>query len=161
MRGRGLVWVLAGALAVVAFGVGCGSGDGGDSSQVTATVVLAKPAFIKKAEVVCTKNYERVKKDYEEFVKANGGPENAFGDPDSKTEYAETVILPQKEKTVEELRALGAPKGDEKQVGELIDAYEEGIEVGEEEPLKVMSSQGVFAYATFVASGYGLTSCRY
>lgn len=163
MGGRGLLAMLVGALAIALVGIGCGGSDSGsaEGSQVSADAQLSSKAFTKKAEVVCTKNYERVKKGYEGFTKAHGGPENAFDDPDVSAEYANDVILAEKKKTVEELEALGAPKGDEEKYEELIEAYDEGIEVGEEDPQKVMSSTGVFAYATSVAQGLGLESCRY
>jgi len=151
---------LVGAFAIAAIGIGCGS-DSDDSSQVNATVVVAKPTFLKKAEAVCTRNYENVKAGYEDFVKKNGGPENAFDDAESQAEYVDTVIIPEKEKTIEELQELGAPEGDEQQVEEILDAYEEGIDVAEEDPQAAMSSQGVFAYATSVAEKYGLENCRY
>jgi len=161
MRGRGLLAVLAVACAIALVGVGCGGGGSDESSEVTATTELSKATFAKKAEAICQENYERVKKDYEAFVKKNGGSENAFSDPERSEEYGQDVIIAQKKKTVEELEALGTPKGEEKKFGELLEAYEEGIQVGEEEPSLVMTGQGVFPYATHIAEGMGLKSCRY
>ena len=162
MRGRGLLVVLAGAMALALVGAGCGGGDSGaEGSAASAEVHPTKKAFLKQAEAVCVKNYERVKKEYEAFVNANGGPKNAFEEPDTTAEYVDDVIVPEKKRTVEELKALGAPTGDEKAVGEIIEAYEEGIEVAEEDPERATTSTGVFAYATHVAEEYGLKSCLY
>jgi hypothetical protein len=160
MAGRALSLALVGVLAIAAAGIGCGGDDGG-SSQVNATVEITKPTFLKKAEAVCTKNYENVRAGYEDFIKKNGGPENAFNDPAAEAEYVDTVIVVEKKKTVEELAALGAPSGDEEEVEEILDAYDEGIEVAEDDPEAAMSSQGVFAYATSLAEKYGLENCRY
>jgi hypothetical protein len=157
MWGRGAFIGVAGVLAVALVGVGCGGG----SSELVANVELSKPTYMKKAEAVCKKNYEKVREGYESFVKSHGGPENAFKDPADSAKYAEDVVVGEKKKTVEELKALGAPKGEEDQVEAIVEAYEEGIEVGEENPVQVMSSNGVFAYATYVAEEYGLESCRY
>ena len=159
MRGRGLLGVLVGALAIALVGIGCGGGDG--SGQAVANVEVSKPTYMKKAEAVCKKNYEKVRLGYENFVKENGGPENSFDEPAKEAEYVETVIVPEKKKTVEELKALGAPSGDEQEVDEIVEAYEEGIEVAEENPQAAMSSTGVFAYASNVAKEYGLKSCLY
>lgn len=162
MRGRGVFAALAGVLAIALVGVGCGGGGGdGGSVEVTATTPLSKAAFVKKAEAVCEENYLRVKKGYEAFVKAHGGPKNAFADPETSNEYGQDVVIAEKKKTLEELEGLGAPKSEEKKFKELLEAYDEGIQVGEEEPPQVMSSTGVFAYATHVAEGLGLKSCRY
>src|SRR5213083_2868885 len=115
MRGRGLIALLVGALAAAAVGAGCGSDGSGDSSQVAATEI-SKPTFIKKADAICKKNYAEVRKGYEAFTKEHGGPENAFSDASSEVEYVSTVIIPEKKKTVEELKELGAPAGDEEKV---------------------------------------------
>jgi hypothetical protein len=160
MRGRGLSVALIGALAIALVGIGCGGGDGG-GSQVVANTEISKQTYLKKAEAICKRNYTNVKSGYEAFVKEHGGPENSFDEPEKQAEYVESVIVPEKKKTVEELKALGSPSGEEKKVGAIVEAYEEGIEVAEEEPQRAMSSQGVFAYATHVAQEYGLENCIY
>ncbi len=157
MRGRGLILTFVGALAIAAIGVGCG--DSGDSSQ--ASDEITKPTFIAKADAICNRNYENVRAEYEDFTKENGGPENAFNDEQRRAEYVDTVIVPEKKETVEELQELGAPSGEEQKVEELLDAYEEGIEVAEEDPERAMATGGVFVYASSVASKYGLNNCRY
>ena len=79
----------------------------------------------------------------------------------SDAESVYPVNLVDKTNTVEQLAAPGAPSGDEDQVEEILDAYDEGIEVAEDDPEAAMSSQGVFAYATSLAEKYGLENCRY
>jgi hypothetical protein len=160
MRGRGLILTFVGALAIAAIGVGCGS-DSSDSSQVSASAEITKPTFLAKADAICNRNYENVKAGYEDFTKENGGPESAFDNAESRAEYVDTVIVPEKKETVEELEELGAPSGEEQKVEELLNAYEEGIEVAEEDPERAMATGGVFAYASSVASKYGLENCRY
>ena len=155
MRGRGLIAVLIGVLGVAAVGAGCG---GGGESDATAGDQPSKSLFVKKANAVCLRNWEEAREGYDEFVKANGGPETAFDDGDSATEYVDDVIIPNKEQLVDELRELGAPSGDEKKVDAIIAAYEEAIEVAEESPERAKDE--VFRYATDLAQEYDLFRCR-
>ena len=159
MRGRGLIAVLIGVLAVAVIGAGCG-GDGG--SDATAGDQPSKALFIKKAEAVCERSHiEEIKEDQEEFIEAHGGNIGAaFDDIDSITEYVDTIAIPHRERLIDELSELGAPSGDEEKVDEILAAYEEGIEVAEEDPERVVVGRGVFQYATDLAKEYGLEECR-
>jgi hypothetical protein len=156
MRGRGLIAVLIGVLAIAVAGAGCG---GGGESDATADDQLSKALFLKKANAVCLRNQEEVTDDYNEFVETHGGPETAFGDVDSITEYVDTVMIPSKEQLLDELRELGAPSGDEEKVDAILAAYEEGIEVAEEDPERAVN-EGVFQYVASLARKYALGNCR-
>jgi len=156
MRGKSLGAVLIGVL-VVALSVGCG-GDG--DSDATADSQTPRPLFLKKGNAICLQNVEEVKKDYSKFIEGHGGPKAAFDDPESVTEYVDTVVIPNKEQLIEDLRALGAPSGDEDRVDAILDAYEEGIEVAEEDPQRAGVGQGVFWYAADLSKKYELKNCR-
>ena len=156
MRGRGLGAVAIGAL-VFALGV---AGCGGSGDDATADTQIAKAVFLKKGNAICLQNLEEVKKDYTKFIEDKGGPEAAFDDLDSITEYVDTVVIPNKEQMVEDLRELGAPSGDEDKVDAILEAYEEGIEVAEEDPERAGVGSGVFWYAADLTKDYKLTNCR-
>jgi len=158
--------MLAGALAVAAVGFGCGSGDsGGDgsgSTEVTASVDVVKPAYLKKADAVCKQANIRIEDGWEDFVKSRGGdPTEAFGGQDAENEFATTVVLPGKQWQVDHMAELTAPEEDQKEVEAILAAYQEGIDVGEADPSRVTSSQGVFKYAAKTAEDYGLRECRW
>lgn len=159
MRGWNGIWVLVGVLAVAAMAVGCGA-DG--SSQVTASAEVEKPVYLKKAEAVCKQTNVRIQEGWEKFVKSKGGdPAKAFEGEDAESEFATTVILPEKQKQVDEMAELTAPEADQKEVEAIVAAYQEGIDVGEGDPQAVMSAQGVFKYAAKKAEDYGLRECRW
>ena len=156
MQGRGFVAVLIGVLAIAAVGAGCG---GGGESDATAGE-QSKPIYLKKANAVCLRNLEEVKADHTEFVNAHGGEEAAFDDIDSMTEYVDTVVIPNKEQLLDELRELGLPSGEEEKAEAILAAYEEGIEVAEEDPERATVGEGVFLYAAKLAQQYELRNCR-
>lgn len=159
MRGWSAVGVLAGVLAIVAIGAGCG-GDG--SAQVTASAEVEKPTYLKKAEAVCKQTNVRIQEGWEKFVKSKGGdPVKAFEGEDAENEFATTVILPEKQQQVDEMAELTAPEADQKEVESIVAAYQEGVDVGEDDPQAVMSAQGVFKYAAKQAEDYGLRECRW
>lgn len=152
---RPLLLVLAGLLAFALAAIGCG-----DSEEGLRTVQIPKEAFIKQFDATCAKAYNRVKAGFQAFVKGPGT--GKFTTAKEIRLYAGTVLVPAKRREVEELRALGAPSGDEGQVEAIVEAYEEGIERAEESPRDaVVSSAGVFAEATRLAEAYGLEDCRY
>ena len=162
MRGWRAILMLAGALAVAAVGFGCG-GDGGDgSTEVTASADVEKPTYIKKADAVCKQANIRIEDGWEDFVKSRGGdPAEAFEGQDAENEFATTVVLPGKQWQVDHLAELAAPEGEEKEVEAILAAYQEGIDIGEADPNRVTSTQGVFKYAAKTAENYGLRECRW
>ncbi len=158
MRGWRAILVLAGALAVTAIGIGCGDG----STEVTASADVEKPTYIKKADAVCNQSNTRVERGWEDFVKSRGGdPAEAFEGEEAENAFATTVILPEKQRQVDELKELTAPEADRDEVEAILAAYQEGIDIGEADPQAVMSTQGVFKYAAKTAEDYGLRECRW
>jgi hypothetical protein len=159
MRGWRAILVVAGVLAVGAIGLGCGS-DG--STEVTASADVEKPTYLKKADAVCKQANIRIEDGWEDFVKSKGGdPTAAFEGQDAENEFATTVVLPGKQWQVDEMAKLTAPEEDAKEVEAILAAYQEGIDVGEEDPSRVTSTQGVFKYAAKTAENYGLRECRW
>jgi hypothetical protein len=155
--------MLAGALAVAAVGFGCGGSSGSDgSTEVTASADVVKPTYIKKADAVCKQANIRIEDGWEDFVKSRGGdPTVAFDGKDAENEFATTVVLPGKQWQVDHMAELTAPEEDQKEVEAILAAYQEGIDVGEEDPNRVTSTQGVFKYAAKTAENYGLRECRW
>jgi hypothetical protein len=151
--GRGTI-AIAIALAVAALVAGCG---GGDSS--TATGSISKAAFIKKVDAVCKKGTERMQRAVVSFLKEhrnvrrpnNGQSEKLVG----------TVIVPSVRREIKELKALGAPDGDEDRVDAMVSALEEGAETAEDDPKAVVagSSDVVFGIASRLAGEYGIEAC--
>jgi len=116
-----LIALIVGALAVGLI-AGCGS-----SSDDSSTSSLTKAEFIKQGDVICTKHHETFENELRAFLKksgANKGIESA----DALSEFAQTKLAPVFSSEAEELRALGAPSGEEEEVNAILDPLEEGIE---------------------------------
>jgi hypothetical protein len=150
-----LIMVLVGTLAISVVMAGCG--DGGEK---TSTVQIPKALFIKRADAICARIYARVESGYKAFVGKVGS--EPFSDIDEIREFADTVLIPAKQKEVEDLRALGTPRGGGDRVEAILDAYEEGIGKAEESPRNaVTTTAGAFSKATDLTKEYGLKNCRY
>jgi hypothetical protein len=156
--GRGVIALAAAALALIA--PGCGSG--GDSSSSIATGTLSKEAFIKKADAICAKGSEAMQKGFSVYLRKNKKSIIALRHP-SKADYQGLIVgvlVPNLEKEIKEIRALGAPSGDEERIEGFLTALEEGIEVAENDPKAVThSSEAIFGVGSRLAKEYGLEVC--
>jgi hypothetical protein len=162
MHGRGsigLIALLAGSLAIALLGIGCGGGS--DEGATADAPPITKVAYIKKADAICRRYVGRMSEKNADFSAKRGGRDVAFDNIEAVEEYSEDILIPEKEREIEELSGLGVPEGDEEEIGAIFDAYDEGIEVAEEDPRRaVNSSFGVFSYSTSLAEKYGLVFCR-
>jgi nucleotide-binding universal stress UspA family protein len=70
----------------------------------------------------------------------------------------ETVVIPRINKEVESIRALGPP---DEEAEAIVDAAEEALEKGEEDPKSLLEeeSAGPFAKVNKLSREYGLTVC--
>lgn len=148
-------WIVlgAGALAVASIAVGCGGGSG----DAVSTSAISKAAFAKKADAVCKKGSERMASAFAKYLKTG-----EVTDPSQAVQekLVGKVLVPSVKREIDELRALGAPSGDEDRVGEIIKALEEGVETAEGNPEAVaVSSDVVFGIASRLAKEYGLEVC--
>jgi hypothetical protein len=143
------------ALAVALPVAGCGGGGGGESSNGP---TISKAAFVKKADAICKGSIERIEKSFVAYLRKSGGgihPGKA-----AEEELVGKVLVPSVKREVKELRALGAPSGDEARVDAIVEALEEGVETAESDPKAVTnSSEVVFGIASRLAKEYGLEAC--
>lgn len=146
------------SLAVVLLGAAlAAAGCGGDSDE-SSTSSISKAAFIKKTDAVCKRGNSRMEVAFAHFLRANRNVTRP-----SKAEYEALVgkvLVPNVKREVKEIRAFGAPSGDEDRVDDFLEALEEGIEVAERNPKAVVSSSEViFGIPSRLASEYGLEVC--
>ena len=163
MSKRGPIVLLAGVLAVALILVGCGGGssDSTSASSDSSTSALSKAEFIKKADAICKAGGKRTQEEFAAYIeekKLSGKKEP------TEAQYAEVsdeIQVPALKRQAEEIRALGAPAGDEDQITELVDAVDEGIEnVEAADPQKALESASpMFAEADKLAVAYGLKVC--
>jgi hypothetical protein len=135
---------------------GCGGGDGGTGGETTADSPT-KAQFLKKGNALCAKAFYGINQEYAEF--SAGGRENNATEAE-RNRVAEEIVPPALNRVVRRLRDLGAPAGDERRVDKMLTTFEEGIEVGEEDPLALRGVDGfAFEEAYEMLWAYGLTKC--
>jgi hypothetical protein len=162
MAKRGPIGLLAGILALTLILAGCGGGssDTSSSGDLSASP-LSKAEFIKKADAICAAGGKRTQAEFASYVKekkisAEAGPTAA-----QFAEISENIQVPAYKRQAEELRALGAPSGEEEKVTAIFDAIDAGIEkVEEADPKEALeSSNSMFVEADTLAVEYGFKVC--
>jgi len=116
---RNALLLLASVLAVALMAAGCGGDD--DNGDAT-TASLTKPEWIAKADAVCKQGNQQI----------NQAASQTFGkqEPsDSEVQQFQTdTVLPNVQSQVDQIRALGAPSGDEDQVNKILDTVQADID---------------------------------
>lgn len=150
---------LAAAAALVALAVlvaGCGGGD----STTDATVTLTKAEFIKQGDAICKQGNAEIEAGFEDFSEDNDIPQNQEPSKTQGVEIVETVIVPNIKQQGEEIRALGAPEGEEGQVEDLLDSLDAAVSEAEEDPESLFDEKSdPFAEANRQATDYGFEVC--
>lgn len=151
---RASLSALAVLVALAALVAGCG---GGSDTTDSATVTLTKTEFVKQGDAICEVANEGNQAEAEEFAKDNGF-ELEKASKEQLEEAVGAVLVPSLEKQAEELDALGAPKGDEKQVEEIIVALEDATGEIEDDPSLVFKAK-TLQKANQLAEAYGFKVC--
>jgi hypothetical protein len=146
--------VLAALVALAAIVAGCG---GGDDSDTTGGDSLTKAEFIKQGDAICEKANDQSEAEAEKFAK-----ENDFKlERPTKEQLEEAVteiLVPNFNRQVEDLKALGVPEGDEEQVEEMIGSLETAADEIEGDPSLVFEEQ-VLKEPAQLAEDYGFKVC--
>jgi hypothetical protein len=141
---------LSAALAAVALiAAGCGS----DDSTTDSTASLTKAEFVKQGNAICAAGNKEINAGFNEALPKGKQPSKAELD-----EAIETVLIPSISKQIEEIRALGAPEGEEEAVEDFLAGAEEELEKGEEEPA-YLATDASFKNTNQEGKALGLTSC--
>lgn len=180
------VLAIAAAVALTVGGCG-GGGSSGSSSESTATATasgggkeaspggkeasgggkqagggsssLSKEEFIAKAGAICTREKTKGLEEMGEYVKQH--PATGKAKLEEIGEALQTVFLPAVQRQVDQIRALGAPAGDEDEVEAILDALEEAVqEAGQGTPSNGSFAKA-FASSASLAREYGLAACAY
>jgi hypothetical protein len=153
---KGLVALVVGSLAIALIVAGCGGSGDGEVS----TSSLSKAEFIKKADAACTRGNKRVEADFATFIKKTHFQLSENPTKAEVDSLLHTVVIPAVEREVAEIRALGAPSGDEERIEAILVAVEEGIETAEKNPKIALENTSIaFGIAQRLAKEYGLQVC--
>jgi len=149
--------------SLVAVSAGCGGGgsDDGDSANLT------PKAFVAQADEICTKSENRIAAEFKAFQKKQTEESDGKGKGESPEEVKtrtheaiEAVGIPQLHRLLDELRELEAPASKEADMTAYLDALEEEIEAGEDDPQTLNGSpEKIFAKSEAAAKGLGFKVC--
>ena len=130
--------------------VACGGGEDSSSPEPEAEP-LSKAEFVEQADKICADGNQEIRTAAEEFP--------AQPSDEEVTQFAEEVLVPNIQQQHDDIAALGAPEGDEDAVQAILDALQEGIDVVEQDPATLLSSDDPFGEASDLAEAYGLVEC--
>ncbi len=140
---------------VASFVVSACGGGGGDSGEVTVSS-LSKAQYVRNASEVCEHGTKQIEVDYGTWLKT-------LKEKPTEADYSklvDTAVVGDIGQEIDELRELGAPKGDAKEIETVLQLREESIQIAEEDPEAVIeNADKVFAKASKAASEYGLQAC--
>jgi hypothetical protein len=151
-----VIGLLAALVAVAVIVAGCGSSS--DTTESTASI--SKAEFLKQGNAICAAGNKEINEGFEKFAKEN----NLGHKEPSEAQFEElttTVFAPSVSKQINEVRALGAPEGEEAEVEEFLGNAQEALEELKEEPSRI-SAEGEeepFFTVNKEAHAIGLTAC--
>lgn len=165
-------WRLATLLAVAAAALlaiaGCGGGDstaegggstgGGSDSSSTVAATITKAQLIEKADAICRKTDADQKSAYDSYKTLNP---QATQSRAGAVEAVAAAGLPPIEVELAEITALGAPKGDEEEVGKFLDTLERALSAAKKNPAVLVSQipDPLFGRVEKLGSKYGFKDC--
>jgi hypothetical protein len=156
-----LMLIAALTAAVVA---GCGGSSGDSSSGSTSTAegkevssFITKAELIKRGDAICHHADQVQKKLLAEYMRKHHGPGTSRVEQEKFVEFAG---LPPVKAEIEELAALGAPKGNEAQVGKIVSGLEKALKATEANAARILG-EGVnpFDAPGRLAASYGFEEC--
>src|SRR3954453_23236327 len=142
------LWLLG--LAAVSALVVAGCGGGGDDS--TSTSSLAKPAWIAKADSICQQGNQEI----EQAANEQFGKQGQEQSDEQIQQFTSETVVPSVQRQIDQIRALGAPSGDEEQVNKILDTVQADIDKAKS---ATTLSEDSFADGNALATQYGLKVC--
>jgi hypothetical protein len=142
------------ALLLLAGLVLCGCGSSSSSSSTT-TAAISKAEFLKKANTVCKKGNQKINKVDKSIFETNKKPTKA-----QEMQFATGTLIPGIQEELDGIKALGAPKGDEAKVNQIVTTAQDTLDKIKNDPtILFTSSTDPFKAANKLSNAYGLTVC--
>lgn len=159
MRVPALTFAAVGLIAAFLI-AGCGGSGGTTTSQ---TPPLSKAAFIKAADAICEKA-DTVKYNQASAYRAKHEAELGRLSPVAAEEKLIRLFgLPAIKRQIEEVRALGAPEGEEKKVEGILNGLEKALDEAKKDPYAIegeYESTNPFHRIDKAARNYGFSVCN-
>ena len=142
-------------LTVGLVAAGCG-GSSSSSRNTSTTAALTKPQFLKQGNAICEKGNQQINAAAQKlFGKKNKQPSKA-----DATKFATDTLIPSIQSSINGLKALGAPKGDEAKVNAIITSAQAALDKFKKDPALVASNTAhPFKQSNKLARDYGLNVC--
>jgi hypothetical protein len=134
---------------------------GGGKEKTPHSSSLSKAEFIKQADAICTREKTKGLQAMGAYVKQHQGATTEQAKAELIGEAVQKVFLPSIQSQVNQIRALGAPAGDEQEVEALLDALEEAVEKASEGAASSANFAQAFTGSAKLAREYGLSGCVY
>ncbi|MGN6663609.1 MAG: hypothetical protein ACTHK6_05315 [Solirubrobacterales bacterium] len=142
-----MIW---GALLIAAvLATGCGGGS--------ATSAISQKQFIAQANTICKKGEAEESRRFKEAEEKY--PTHKRVKAALRNKVLTWIFVTPYEKTIANLKSLGAPAGDEAKVAAIIHAMEKAKTAVKADPTQVLTNSTMYEEANELASEYGLESC--
>jgi hypothetical protein len=153
---RPIVPGIAVVLALAA--AGCGEKDESAASSTT-TTALTKGQFVRDANKICKTEGDKVERASKQFFA--DAPPDKEASPAQIEKFGEKTVYPAIQSTIDRIKALGAPTGDEDEVNQFLAALQAGLDKLKQDPQQLArgGSAPAFEKADKLASDYGLDDC--
>jgi hypothetical protein len=141
---------------------GCG-GDSSTGSGVIETSTIGRQQFIHEADAICASGSRWVLKQLSNYVEDRKAEGSKQSEAELVSEALKQVGLPRVQAAIDDIEALGAPRGDEAQLEAFLTQLQQETDALQNK--SQLSMKAVFAEG-FTASGnlareYGLKACAY
>ena len=145
----------AAVLAAVAVS-GCGGDDGDTTYAAGVSRPIAKVQFLREADRICASTNARIEAAGDDLIGGRSDPP-----PAEVKRVVLGVAIPALEAEVRAIRALGAPKGDEREVEAIVAATEDGIDEIRADPVGVVDRgpPAALRRAAQLSRAYGSQEC--
>lgn len=131
---------------------GCGSSSSGSTkSAAPQGAAISKSVFLAKANAICVKGNAASK-----AARAKLGPSPS---EEQIVSFVRGTEVPAVQTQIDEIRALGAPAGDQATIKKMLDLAQQAVGRVKVVPTILTTGEDVFAPFAALAHPYGLTAC--
>ena len=143
-------------VAAVALLSACGEKD---EETTTTTPSLTKDQFVREANRICKREFDRVERAAKQFFA--DAPAGKEAPPSELEEFGKKTVYPAVEAVIARIRALGAPSGEEEEVAEYLDEFQSGLDELKQDPTQIArgGTAPAFEKSDKLASELGLDDC--
>ncbi len=138
-------------LAVLALaGVAAGRGSSSSDNSTTTTAAILKAEFVTKGNQICKQGNDAINQAGKQLG-------NSVNEQQLEA-FATNTIIPNIQKQIDGVKALGAPAGEEAQVNAVITSAQADLDKLKADPTKIKDNS-LFNDANQKAKAVGLTEC--